>query len=455
MNTNFESKYYRRDLNSILNYAKKLIGKNLSSVLKKEIENTHKEYQKVKGKFGQYIEKFYFGFENNSEKEPDFKEVGLELKTTPLKRTSKGLLPKERLVLNIINYEEIVREEWETSSFLKKNSLLLLIFYLYEKDKSFLEFLIKYVSIWRLKDKDFEIIRQDWEKIVKKIQEGKAHELSEGDTFYLSACRKGIGNGKDLRVQPNSIIKAPQRAFSLKQKYVNFIISNISESESLIKLDSDLRKESFENIIYNKFKPFLNKEVKEIEKLMKVKINFNSKDYYSNLARRMLGIKGKRIEEFEKADVNMKIIRLKESGIPSEDMSFPMFRFKEIINQDWEDSKFFEYLEKKFLFVIYRTEGDKIFFKKALFWNIPAKDLREARKVWEDTKKVVKKGVKIWESSGRIFNNLPKKSENFVAHVRPHARNRLDVDILPNGIKLTKQCFWLSSKYLKTQIENN
>ena len=34
-------------------------------------------------------------------------------------------------------------------------------------------------------DTDLEIIKKDWELIKQKIANGKAHELSEGDTFYL------------------------------------------------------------------------------------------------------------------------------------------------------------------------------------------------------------------------------------------------------------------------------
>ena len=36
-----------------------------------------------------------------------------------------------------------------------------------------------------------KIIKDDYEKIVRKIQNGRAHELSEGDTMYLGACTKG------------------------------------------------------------------------------------------------------------------------------------------------------------------------------------------------------------------------------------------------------------------------
>lgn len=448
--------YDSSNLDSIVNFANKLKGKCLSDVTDLFSKESHKDYSKVKGRFGQVLQESYFGIPNDSESVPDFRGVGVELKSTPLKKLSSGkLTAKERLVLNIINYEKIIEEKWENSSFLTKNQLLLLIFYLYESNKSFLDFFIQYVKLWNIKENDLEIIQQDWKTIVKKIKDGKAHELSEGDTFYLSACRKGAGNGKDLRKQPNSKTLAPQRAFSFKVKYMNSIIGRIEDSESVIKNKSLLKKNSFEEIIYSKFNKYLNKTTDEIEKKLDINLMQESKSYYATLAREIMGVKKKRIEEFEKADVYMKIIRLKENGLPKEDMSFPKMIFKEIAVQKWEESDFYDKLNKKFFFVVYQIEGDKTYLKKVFFWNIPFEDLKETEKVWKITKRLLNSGIEIWEDNGKTKNNLPNKSDNRVSHVRPHAQNKKDVDILPDGRELTKQCFWLNASYLKEQIERN
>jgi DNA mismatch repair protein MutH len=75
----------------------------------------------------------------------------------------------------------IVEEDWNESTFLKKNSLLLIVFYLYEKESLKLDYIIKIVELFSFKDfeDDFKIIKQDWCTIQEKIKEGKAHELSE------------------------------------------------------------------------------------------------------------------------------------------------------------------------------------------------------------------------------------------------------------------------------------
>jgi uncharacterized protein (DUF1919 family) len=83
---------------------------------------------------------------------------------------------------------------------------------------------------------------------------------------------------------------------------------------------------------------------------------------------------------------------------------------------------------------------------------MPPSDLEEARKGWELTVKRIKEGVKI-EKKGKVTtNNLPKMDENPVIHVRPHAKDSKDTDTLPDGRKMTKQCFWLNSNYVLKQI---
>ena len=74
-----------------------------------------------KGQIGQIVEEELFGYKNNSKKEADFSNLGVELKVTGLiERKNKSLAMKERLVLNIINYYEEANVEFLNSSFWKK-----------------------------------------------------------------------------------------------------------------------------------------------------------------------------------------------------------------------------------------------------------------------------------------------------------------------------------------------
>lgn len=457
--------YNPQSPDSILDYAKELKDKTLREICADEIEN-HKI--KGKGNFGQLLEKYYFGYDLNSNSEPDFPEAGIELKTSPLKvLKNKSIRSKERLVLNIINYLEVYKEEFESSSFWKKNAHLLLIFFLYDKDINLLDYVIKLVDEWKYPESDLKVIKNDWEIIKNKIKAGQAHQISEGDTFYLGACTKGATAEKSLRKQPFSKIKAKQRAYSLKQGYVNHIIANIAKEETalygkIIKQPEILDTfESIEDFVISKFKRFYGKSSEEIEMELGLDLNQSAKHYFSNLTNAILGIElGKKIEEFEKANIQVKTIRLKENNLPDQNISFPAFKYEELIKSDWEESEFKNILESKFFFVFYQFKGKKLILKKVKFWNMSYSDIREAKNVWDAVVQRIERGeiVKKITPKGIRKTFFPGSKDNRISHVRPHANNAADTYKLPVADKLTglteytKYSFWLNATYVKDEI---
>jgi DNA mismatch repair protein MutH len=454
--------YNPKDKNSVIEYARLLIDKTLRQICDPVIlEHNYTG----KGNFGQVLEKYYFGYDPNSKSEADFVEIGMELKSSPLKQLKTNeFRSKERLVLNIINYIDIVHQNFEDSDFWRKNANILLIFYLYESGCDVLDYLIKIVDEWNFPDTDLEIIKKDWEFIKQKIADGKAHELSEGDTFYLGACTKGA-NANSTRIQPFSEIPAKQRAFSLKQGYVNHIIASIANDYTgvygkLIPSSAEVRSTTIEEIVLSKFKPYYGKTVDQILRITGVDLNTSAKNFYANLTKLILEIElDKEIEEFEKAEIIVKTVRLKENDLPKEDISFPNFKYEDIVNEEWDDSDFKETLEHKFLFVFFQYEKDQLILRKVKFWNMPYVDLLEAEKVWSKTKKIVKDGDIVKEVIGSIrYTNFPDKSFNRVAHVRPHASNSEDTYPLPTietmtkAHEYTKHCFWLNNSYVRDEI---
>ncbi|WP_417557270.1 Sau3AI family type II restriction endonuclease [Mesoflavibacter zeaxanthinifaciens] len=462
-------KFNIKKSDSIISYAKQLKNKTLRQACGSEIE---KHGYKGKGNFGQILEKFYFGYEPNSDSEPDFKEAGIELKSSPLKTLKNGdFRSKERLVLNIINYLEVHKEEFENSSFWKKNAHLLLVFYLHDKDSNLLDYLIKLVDCWQYPNEDLKIIKDDWEIINQKIKDGKAHELSEGDTFYLGACTKGSTALKSYRDQPFNNEKAKQRAYSLKQGYVNHIIANIAQEEKAVYGKIIEQPEildvvqSIEDVVISKFQPFYGKSAEQIEQEIGITLNNKAKNYYASLTKAMLGIElDKKIEEFEKADIQVKTIRVEQNNRIEQSVSFPAFDFIQIYNESWRESELKDLTEKKFLFLFFKNNGNKYVFDKVKFWNMPFADRNEVRRVWLRTKKIIQTGeiIKGYKTNknGKVTRilNFPKKTESYVWHVRPHGQTALDTKPLPimekktQQMSFTKQCFWMNWDYLRDEI---
>jgi DNA mismatch repair protein MutH len=460
-------KYNPSDKNSIIEYAKRLKGKSLREICDSTIlEHSYSG----KGNFGQVLEKYYFGYEPNSKSEADFSQIGMELKSSPLKQLKNNeYRSKERLVLNIIDYVNVVNQNFEDSDFVKKNASILLIFYLHQAGYDILDLIIKLVDEWSFPSTDLEIIKKDWVTINKKIADGKAHELSEGDTFYLGACTKGA-NASSVRKQPFSKIPAKQRAYSFKQGYVNHIIASIANEPTeiygkLIPSVAVAKKQTIEEIVISKFNPFYGKTEEEIFEKLNLELNRKAKNFYANLTKAILGISlDKEIEEFEKAEIIVKTVRLKENNLPKEDISFPTFKYEEIVNEDWENSDFKDILEHKFLFVFFQFENDKLVLRKVKFWNIPYLDLQEVEKVWTKTQQVVAKGEIVkgfkTDKNGKVSRetNFPNKVFSKISHVRPHAKDASDTYSLPKTDKLTKEkqytkhCFWLNNSYVRDEI---
>ena len=71
---------------------------------------------------------------------------------------------------------------------------------------------------------DFDILFKDYYYIKKAIDNGLAHELTEGDTTYLGASRLS-----EKVPQPNSDKMANKRELVLKKKYLQKIINEIPQ----------------------------------------------------------------------------------------------------------------------------------------------------------------------------------------------------------------------------------
>lgn len=416
-----------------------------------------------KGSFGHILEEDVFHYGKNSKSAPDLEYAGIELKMTPYKLNKNGTLSaKERLVLNIINYMEEYKHEFYDSHFWFKNKLIQIVWYLFEENKSKNDFKITDELLFKFPEEDLPIIINDWYTIINKIREGKAHEISEGDTMYLGACTKGA-NASSVRQQPFSEVLAKQRAFCLKTSYMTQIVRAHIGNENVEKVCNQISHEvPFTVQLENKLSQYKGKTVNELSKLFNV--DTKSKNLNEILVARMLGIKGKvsATDEFLKANIVPKTIRINSMGRIIESMSFPTFKYTEIVNQTWEESDIYEmFSTTKFMFAVFREYNGEYHFDKIKFWNMPLETLDNAVKtVWEKTVEIIRNGNIVAEiKNGKRITNFPGMKNSYVCHVRPHAQTANDTYILPvedkfTGLKeYTKHCFWLNNSYILRIIE--
>lgn len=445
--------------------AKSAIGKTFGELNNmKVVSISSNQYDKDEEKFnkaffGHLFETNVYGYDINSTSAPDFLDAGIELKVTPYKRNKNNTLSaKERLVLNIINYMTEYKNDFYSSHFWYKNNKIQIIWYLYEPNKNKNDLKITHEKLFTFPKEDLPIIINDWKTIIDKIKDGKAHEISEADTMYLGACTKGA-NKNSVREQPFSNIKAMQRAFCLKTSYMTGLvrqyIGNYEDVEKVLKNVGESFTDFVENVV-NKYKGKTQTEL-----MKEFNIDSNAKNLNGILIARMFNVKSRlrETDEFQKANIVPRTVRVEENGRIKESLPFPYFNFESFKTTDWESSELKEELETtKYMFFVFKKQQNDYIFSGIKLWNMPESIIEnQVKNMWNKTKDVILSGsiVKSIDENGKRETNFPGMSDNGICHVRPHARNSKDtlslpvIDKLTGLTKYTKHCFWINNKYIE------
>lgn len=457
----------------LLKYTSKIDGKTFDEIDSKNLlKNTNPKRQK--GILGQVVETGFYNYDLNNKSNADFENLGIELKVTGYKQNKNGSISaKERLVLSKIDFNKIINETYESSHLLEKCKKMLIIWYLYEPKKEAKDYVITHHQLYDMNNDEY-IFKSDFELIKEKVLNGKAHELSEGDTSYLGACTKAA-TSKDRTSQPFSDIPSKPRAYSLKNSYMTGILRNsikpeitLDIKESKVNLNYDFkiddshcdlekipRFKTIEEYITSKIKPYLGKTQLEILK------ELTGKTYTEKIPKhinKMISdiLIGKDNELCEKDELftktNYIIKNLPVNGEKAlERMSFKTLELNDF-NDDWEDSYWKNYFEEVTLITIC-YEGNsrsKNGYRK----------LKEVKKItfnddnldsFEKTYNLVKKTI---DTQNTELLPKPKSFDNQKLVVAP--KGVKGDDAYNNFLKQnkTKVAFMLTKELLNEKLKN-
>ena len=463
----------------------------------RELDINNRLRGRNKGDLGQIVEEGWYNYHVNSESEPDFSEAGVELKVSPYKTLKDGQKSaKERLVCGIINYMDEAGKSFEESAFWHKCKCMCLLSYEWFPESVRGDLFADHATlIDGYPEEDLLIMKNDFDIIMKMIMEGRAHELSEGMTQYLAPCTKGSTAEASIRPQPFSDTPAKQRAYSLKTTYMTRLLRKYvfgeEENEHIIKNISALETHSLEEILEETIRPYYGKSQRELKEMFGIEAS--SKQLNAMILQKIFDTSGniQDTEEFKSAGIKVKTVRLKLNGTPKESMSFPAFKYMDIINEEWEDSKFKEEIfPTRFMFVVFNEDENHEFcLTKVKFWNMPDEDVEKARFIWEDTVDKIKEdriNFRYNQKHDCVDNDFiaSKESSNYsvmqedgsivktnmVCHVRPHGRKaayilkdgytkradeieRLAYPV-PNGEWASPFCFWFNDTYIESILED-
>lgn len=344
----------------LLSFTKNIIGKKFKDIDKQNLLATKKN---DKGILGKVVETGFYGYELNNNAEADFSELGIELKVSGFKKNKNNTISaKERLVLGMIDYCDMVEEEFEFSKLLFKNKKILIIWYEYDYDKKDNkgDFEIKYYQLYDM-GIDEDIFKNDFNIIKNKVLNGEAHLLSEGDTSYLGACTKGA-KGTDIAKQPKSTIPAKPRAYSLKNGYMTGILRSI-DFESQV----PSQFKTAQSYVYDKFKPYFGLTQLEIwSKVGDYELDLTKgvpKNLNKMISDRIIGKDeelGSIDDVFNKVTYAIKSIPVNKKNCPIEMMKFKNIYLDEF-KEEWNNSSWKSYFEEiNLIIIIYEASSSSV-----------------------------------------------------------------------------------------------
>ncbi len=433
----------------LLEYTSNIKGKTFKEI---DSENLleHETLNRQKGLLGHVVETGFYKYPRNSDSKADFEELDIELKVTGYVKNKNGTLrAKERLVLSKIDFNTIVNETFESSHVLGKCKNMLIIWYEYDKNKQAKDFLITDYQLYDM-SQDKEIFENDFEIIKGRVLEGKAHELSEGDTSYLGACTKARTSNDRTR-QPFSDILPKPRAYSLKNAYMTGILrENMGQKQ--MTFSSHLSEfKTVIDYVKDKLEPYFGKTQMEIlEEITGKRYDEKiPKNISKMISDELIGKDDELAEKselFSKTNFVIKNLPIQENGKPRERMSFKTISLSDF-DDDWEDSYWKNYFEETTLITICYQEINKS---------------RNGFRVLKDVKQITFDENDL-ESFKKTYNQIKKAIEEQNINILPTSTNGFKnqlLEIAPKGVKgddayvnffkkdKTKVAFMISKKLL-------
>jgi len=235
-----------RSEDALLRYAKRLEGLRVSEISRMVCDLDRMPRNYTKGVIARIIETDYFGIPPNTYEEPDFRDLGIELKVSPLHYVPRpGLInAKERNVICMVDYFDIYNNpSWHDNRRLScKLERILFVFYLHDHGRPADQWRILTTFLWTPNSEEDRLIQQDYDIIREKIIEGERN--SEGDNRFLGTCPKHQGgfnrqNPRDSR--PGSTCEHPtmgiaeRRGFCIRNVPVTIIVARHGLNTEVVK----------------------------------------------------------------------------------------------------------------------------------------------------------------------------------------------------------------------------
>ena len=197
--------------------AELLAGQRLGELAKQCRRSVPHSFHQAKGWVGQLIETA-LGTNAANRSEPDFVELGIELKTIPIDRRGR---PKETTFICTASLTQMGQWSYEDSRVCKKLSRVLWIPVQADPDTEIGQRMIGNPLLWSPSIEQEQILRSDWEFFANKVANGYVESISASEGEYLQMRPKGAnsrsrGWGID---EDGASMKTPPKGFYLRTSF--------------------------------------------------------------------------------------------------------------------------------------------------------------------------------------------------------------------------------------------
>jgi DNA mismatch repair protein MutH len=434
--------YDAGDSTAIEQQGRRLINRRvgeLVDVLAGERQGTY-----TKGSVGRYVET-YFGLDASSEAGPDFAEAGVELKTVPMLRKGSGpYTAKERTFITAIDYMSIVEQVFDGSPLDLKTRSTLYVFYEWRAEVPIADFKVLGVLLHERDELDELMLRELHQHVKDAVRTGRAHELSEGDTWGVGAATKDAG--RRTVPQPFGSERARRRAFAYKPLYTTRLWQLAKHRAAEEAASSGLPESlaAFATEVDEKVRAWRGVTVAALVRDLAPDKNPAAKNIVSVVSRRLLGSEGRRdVEAFDRLGVTIRTIRVDPGTfLPHEDVSFPAFDPLALAEEEWESSSLLPLVSSLYFMVFVAQQDEGVLDARLLggfFWRPGTDELTTMGREWE----ALRRAFAASEPEAR-----PQASETDILHIRPHAQNKHDTLPLPSGRPFVRSSFWLNRDFV-------
>ena len=256
-------------------------------------------------------------------------------------------------------------------------------------------------------------------------------------------------------------------------------ILGAEEPESIIDDPRKLGQRTLVQYVIDTINKHIGKTDRELAEMLGFKYT-GDKAQWTKIAYRLLGIKGERAAEFEKAGIRVRTLR-GEPGMQTMKEHVPVLNidFGSLATEtDWETSALRAYLDNmSFLFVAFEKTNNRknaeYRLRGCALIHVEEDELDgPIMTCWERTVACLLRGVNIYptytkaDKFRRFENDLPAYTDRLIAHVRPRAKQAAymleygvkignverDAEPLPDGRWMTRQAFWLNKDYVLEHV---